>query len=53
MNVGTDETVPWHRCTTSDECFDWIMDDGHPVQFVVTFQTMGRYLMMHKSTCGT
>lgn len=51
-NDGTDETIPWHRCATVTECFDWALDNDHPVDYIVSFEAVGKYMMLQKSTCG-
>lgn len=51
-NDGTDETIPWQRCTVTPECMDWAANPDHPVRFVVTFDVAGRYLLATRSSCG-
>lgn len=51
---GSDEKeIPWKRCVHAQECLDWVLDDDNPVQFFVSYEMEGRYLMHSRTNCGT
>ncbi|PXF48836.1 hypothetical protein BWQ96_01392 [Gracilariopsis chorda] len=49
---GSDEKeIPWKRCVHAQECLDWVLDDDNPVQFFVSYEMEGRYLMHSRTNC--
>lgn len=47
-----DDDIPWFRCSTPTECLENAAKEKEGVRFVVTFETIGNYLLRSQEICG-
>lgn len=43
--------VPWARCDSGAECIQWVADEDNPVNFDVTFEILGTFLVKSLGFC--
>lgn len=42
----------WSRCSSLDECLEWLMDLSKGIQFAISMEDVGHYTFRKKVKCG-